>query len=478
LKLFFGGAEAPTLRRRLSNSGTNRFSVSYWHLRDRLPKSKEFPFKDRFPPGSEILLDSGGYTANKKAEVDEDYWVDYLNDYIDLVSANYGYLSLVTEFDFLLWSIDDIWALRFDVFSKLPEDVFLPVWHQEHGPSELVRAAKAFPQVAIAGTSIETVASRLPGLSNKFGTRFHGLSVSSDDLLRRSGFSSVSSTAWTSPSRYGDRVIWDGRQLTRYSKDRTGELLRDHKPLLLREGFSIDLLEIGEPEEVTKLTVWSYESWAESVTRRVSRVDSEEIRTNEETPIREVDAQGAEERKLPVARTPEPQLLPILGTRVPRVEQMSPDGGSEEVEGPPEIVARSATSRVCDTCRLASLCPEYRPGSTCAYEIPIEIKTKEQLTATMTALVEIQAQRATFESFAEGVEGGHSKAASAELDRFFDLVSRMKEIQDNRDFLEISVKAHGQAGVFSRLFGSDVGSQMKELESPVPSDVLMAEVLE
>lgn len=489
MRLFYGGAEAPTLRRRLKEAGAERFSVSFWHLRDRLPQSGEFPFAERFPEGSEILLDAGGYTANKKRDELEDDFVDaYLDHYVSLVAANIDRLSLVTEFDFLGYEVDDLWAMRFDVWNHLPPEKFLPVWHSEHGFDELVKLAKAYPRVAINGADLEEVAHRLPSLGNRHGCRFHGLAANKQDLVERAALWSASSSSWVSATRYGERVIFDGQQLHRYGKDERDEAIKTHTALLERAGFSVQELLDSEPEALTRLAVWSFDSWAEFLTRKMGGGVSGTRDAQDTDPIAQPTT-SAPATSPPdtlnsiVPRTPEQRkVLPILSVAPGTQRTVSDDGSIHEVKSEEQISSRNDSVRQCDSCYLSDICPEFQAGAGCAYSIPVEIKSKEQLVAAMTALLEMQGQRAIFARFAEELEGGYpSKAVSAEFDRFFALTEKMKDIQDNRDFLRISVEGKGHAGVLSRIFGDQAGQRAQELDNPLDrqqTNELLAQVVE
>lgn len=487
MRLYYGGAEAPTLRKRLRNAGATRFAVSFWHLRDRLPKSGEFPFEDRFPEGAEILLDSGGYTANqRRTKHDDDFWIDYLDHYVELVSANLAHLSLVTEFDFLDYSSEDIWALRFDTWSALPPEKFLPVWHPEQGWDELIKTADAYPQVAIPGPALETVAHRLPSLSNRHGCRFHGLAVSSQEVIERGGLASVSSTAWTAAQRYGERVVFDGTKLHRYGKDSKDDAIRRHRPLLEREGFDIEALLEEDAAELTSLAVWSMDAWAEFLNRKLglsSTPDAAREAGNLDPTSSELDTPPSEVRNLPVSRTPEQRtLLPILGTTNGVQRTTDEHGNVKEVKTERQLTSRADSARQCDTCYIRHACDEFVAGQGCAYDIPVEIKSKEQLVAALTALLEMQVQRAIFARFAEELEGGYpSGTVSKEFDRVFTLTEKMKDIQDNRDFLRVSIEGRAQAGALSRIFGDQAGTKLRELDNPMDrqeTDEFLAGVLE
>lgn len=490
MRMFYGGAEAPTLRRRLAVAGATRYSVSFWHLRDRLPKSREFPFDERFPRGAEVLLDSGGFTANKNRDNDQydaGFWEEYLGEFIDLVGANIEALHLVTEFDHLDLGVDQLWDLRHDVWHRLPPEKFLPVWHVEHGFDELVRLAETFAQLAVTREGLRDYGHRIPALIKRYGVRVHGLAVSSLEVAASAGLASVSSSGWTSGKRHGDRVVWAHGKLLRYGKDHVERGIEEHAAHLEREGFDLELLRAGDPGEVTKLTVWSYESWADFVSRvGFAGLPSEGVTTSSpepEPPSVEPDAEKvatspAEPGTSLVPEGEGRKLLPLVGF----VQRRTHDEHGEPVVGPPEMRTSGTSARKCDTCYIKHLCPEATPGADCAFDIPVEIKSKEQLSAMLTGMLEIQTQRALFARYAEDLEGGYpSEKVSAELDRLVKMTHLVKEIQDNRDFMEIHVKARGGAGVLSRLFGEDAGRQARELERPIgpeATDALMAEVID
>jgi len=137
-------------------------------------------------------------------------------------------------------------------------------------------------------------------------------------------------------------------------------------------------------------------------------------------------------------------------------------------------VASTASSiRNCDNCHLASACPSVQPGASCAYSMPVEIRTKDQLQKVMQAVIEVQTQRVFQARFAEEVQGQElAQDTGAEMDRMFKLIEKMRDIMDNRDTLRIAVESRGGAsgGVLSRLFGTNVGSAAQALDQPVDSN--------
>ena len=488
MQIFYGGAETPTMRRRAASAGAMRFGVSYWNLRDRLPQDGTFPFAERFPEGSSILLDSGGFSANKRVdEFDEDFWRSYLDDYLTLVGQNIDDLALVTEFDFIGFSVDDLWALRQDVWQKLPEEKFLPVWHAEHGFDELINLVETYPQVALTAEGTKEVGHRLPALANKTGARFHGMSISSPDMIAQAGFESISTTGWVSTQRHGDRVVWEQGAMHRYGNKDVDRAVDNHRATIERLGLDPEDIRSGDPEEVAKLTIWSYEAWAKHLARGgmfstgsngVTTPTPEPGARNAEVPTGEVATPAPEPgNSVEVAREGR-KTLPVVGF----MQKQTENEHGEPVTGPPEMRIPGGSARQCNTCYIKHLCPEFKPDASCAFDIPVEIKTKDQLSSMLTGMIEMQTQRALFARYAEELEGGYpTEKVSAEFDRLMKMTHTVKEIQDNRDFMEIHVKARGQSGVISRLFGEQSGQQARQLDRPISpqaTDEMLAEVID
>jgi len=85
--------------------------------------------------------------------------------------------------------------------------------------------------------------------------------------------------------------------------------------------------------------------------------------------------------------------------------------------------------RVCTTCSLQQVCPEFVAGASCAYKIPVSMRTIEELRAWASMLVEVQMQRVMMLRMDEEMSGGAPDAAlSAELDRMSKLQLQFKEL--------------------------------------------------
>jgi hypothetical protein len=92
--------------------------------------------------------------------------------------------------------------------------------------------------------------------------------------------------------------------------------------------------------------------------------------------------------------------------------------------------ANQDSLRMCDSCDLSSVCPSYTTGSSCAFDIPIEIKTDAQWEAACQVIMEWQFQRVAYSVFAEQVNGGQPLPKTGqEMDRFTKLLTSVKELK-------------------------------------------------
>jgi hypothetical protein len=163
-------------------------------------------------------------------------------------------------------------------------------------------------------------------------------------------------------------------------------------------------------------------------------------------------------------------LLPVMGMEtITSFGSQTVDNQGESIEIDPEkvnVIRYNANPlRQCNNCYLSSRCPSFKENTECAFNLPIEIRTKDQLQAAMRALLEMQVGRVMFARFAEELEGqGLDPALSNEMDRLFNLIDRFKNISDTRDTIRLEMEARGSSGVLSRLFGAKAGESNRMLE--------------
>lgn len=475
----------------LAAEGARHVALSFTNLRPRLPKKKTYLLSERFPDDQEILLDSGGY-ATKTKLIDHD---EHMAAYQTFVEANIDRLTLVTEYDPVGSAPDWITGWRNDFWDTLPPEKFMPIWHQRYGLQELERLAERYDHLGITKTD-RNITARLNGLVQRYGVELHGVAITRPDDLNQVKFSSAMSTSWISPMRYGETHVWDGHHLRWYPQKMKNQARKRHRTLFTKAGFDAEAIAKDDSTEVARFTVWSWLRLEESMaTKRIRRTprtaDNDGVATTEPFEDEEDSAQSdapevvtapVQRRNTELVLRDERVTLPVFGFE--RRQGMNAQDGSPEAVDVP-VLAKTSQRR-CDSCYIQNTCPGFEPGTECKFDLPVEIRTKDQLLGSLTALLEMQLARVAFGRFAEELEGGYPDPnISAEMDRFMRMTLAYKDIQDNRDFMKVTVEARGQAGVLSRIFGDQAGEQSRRLDKPLNAeqtdrflaDVIDAEVL-
>lgn len=289
----------------------------------------------------------------------------------------------------------------------------------------------------------------------------------------------IVSGAWWSVMKYGETQVWDGKKMHRYNADRKSEVRTRHSDHIAALGIDVDQVMLGNPDEVARLAVSSWQFYEDSLSgASVIAFPKSEVTIDEKN---DIDFLGSDS-KLVDTRPPEGRhrtALPVIGmSAITSTERLG--DGTEVIEEQAIIRTVSESIRSCDNCFLAtSGCPGFQPGASCAYSIPVEIRSKDQLQAVMQAMIELQTQRVLQARFAEEITGQElTTEVGRELDRLFTSVEKMRDIMDNRDTVKMTVEARGRAGVLSRLFGDRVGTNAKMLSHPIDSDDVIDAVID
>ena len=489
--LYMLGAEQVAWRTLLRDLGVSNVGLSYWSARKRLPKKKPWDMSEW--GFDKIFLDSGGFTANREPEkYTLREWRGYADEYVDFVLEHEPDCAMVSEFDCLALGPAWIEKMRQEVWDRLPAEKFLPIWHPEHGLEALEELGGRYARIGIAQDHIAQPGVNITPHLNKLasrGVQLHGLAMSRPDAIRHVRFASASSTSWLSPMRYGETIIWDGARLCRYPTKMKEQARLRHRSDFTRAGFDVDLINADDPQEITRVSVWSWLQYEASVAGdRVTRQRRPEVAQDaEEAP----DGVGGDVEPVRNSRsTPEPPTVRVRATDavLPVLGFTEVEATTKDADEPTRIrlpVVSSAPMRTCNTCFVRAECPRFEEDSTCVFEIPIEIRTPQQRRAMMEGLMELQAQRVAFMRFREELSGGYADPnLSQEIDRFMKIFSTVAEIEDDRDFFKMSVEGRGKAGVLSRLFGRDAGEQAAQANytgpkmGPADTDRVIAKVIQ
>ncbi len=472
VRFIFDGAEVPSHRKLLEGMGVTRFGVNYWRLYKRgLPKTKTWLIEERFLPGTEVYLNPGQVPAEQSEEL--------FALYTQAIDDNHDRLSGATEFDpdrtlaraqRMAWDDDLLWA----------------IWSHEKATESLEDLALRFHHLALPYETLESVpglATRTRALTAQHGTVWHGLGCAKPDNLRQVPFSTASTQAWLAPMLRGETLVWDGASLKRYPASMKDQARIRYRHIYEQAGLDAEAILADDSTEATRLAIWSLlqlEKRMEGSDMGYLSDNSDPLDDPGSAELTPVDPDNSPvPRGTPIeVRSPAETLpIPVLG-----FEQRA---GKEVIDGVETVVERTHVTsqqqsmRQCNTCFVAANCPAFKPNNTCAFNIPIEVKTKDQLKALLQSIIEMQGQRVAFARYAEETTGGGypDPNVSQEIDRLFKIVESLKRLEDNREFARITVERQGSAGVLSALFG-DKAETLKELPQSVNPDLVIKQQIE
>lgn len=460
--MYYGGAEEPGWRRLLIDQGVAGIALSFRHLYKRLPKTKPWLVADRCP-GVEVVMESPHAV---RATGDEEEFLGTLHEaYIDFLAYNEADLTLAMEFDAATMGLDFVQAMRRDYWDAHP-DLHMAVWGEGH--EELEALCERYRHVGITDLKpTAPVLRAIPRLSQKYGTRFHAVGASDPDVLKV--FDSASTHSWLSATKYGETIVWDANRLRRYPAKMKGLARKRHRMLFERAGFDSERIERDDGDELARFTVWSFRQLEEYLATHRSVTSPVTGPVNGLTPLNAENGHMAVAEPPPIMRNARAVLPVVLQTPVKGHESDFPE-------------VPAVTVRRCTTCHVQASCPAYNAGAECAFDIPVEVKTKEQLLGLLQGTISMQAQRLAFGRYAEELEGGYPDPnVSNEMDRLMRVIHQAKQIQDDRDFLTLTVAAHSGAGVLSRIFGERQAAPVTQLThqlGPGETDHVIATVLD
>lgn len=440
-------------------------------------------------------MDSGCQTLNiaKEQKYTNEELREIADHYYEWVASNINEIEIYTEFDALQLG-DGYIEERRDSARELLFDKFVPVWHpsgnsQSDGMADLNSLAERFGRVGIAqthlnGRDLVLVLNRMASR----GIELHGLAMTKQDIMQAVNWTSVSSTSWVSPQKYGATFVWSHNQLKSYSKEQKEQARRKERFVIEAAGFDVEKILKEDPKELLRLSLWSWSQFVDSINSKKARgVTTSMISHDDENSENYDDAVGGviepvrNRVSTPVPRdNSEKRVLPILGIEMTVERKRNKLTGEMEDVDVPLVKSRSNSMRICDTCFLASKCPMFEENSTCAYDIPITIRTKEQAQALMDTLVEMQAQRVLLMKMAEDMEGGHADPIlSGEIDRVMKLLKTKHDMEQEGFSLTVTAKQNGQAGIVDRIFGEMGNTQtLRELPAAQPADDFMNQILD
>ena len=465
MKLIYLGAEVPSNRTLLESTGATHVGVSFWRLQKRgLPKKNAYLLKNYFKDSFYIYVYPGipQDTVLSGEELDE-----FAAEYEEFVANNMERLNVFSEITGPSADSEFIRDQRRTAWSQVPPGKFLPVWDPRTGYTGLHKMVEDYLDIGLPGEALETeaqLAMVTKTLNRQHGTRFHVLGCAKPDNLRQVSAETASTMSWLSPMMNGETIVWDGMKLVRYPKRMKDQARSRYRNTYIKAGLDADKILEDDPQEVCRLAVWSYLQYETRLNGMnnggflYDNNEGSEVEESGETTPAHIDNKPFQVRKIEARNPDEMGNLPVFGFDLKTV--VDHDGTIKDTLN---VTSQEVSLRVCDTCFVAANCPAFKPGNTCAFKLPVSIKTKEQLKALINAIIEMQGQRVAFMRFSEEMNGGYADPnLSQEIDRLFKLIKTTKELDDSREFIRMTVEQRGSAGVLSSIFG-DRAQVLKEL---------------
>jgi len=353
-------------------------------------------------------------------------------------------------------------------------DNYLPLWNGEEDiprdrPNGLVVTDRVFKDKAL---------NRRALAARSVGTTLGAITGSIDPGIGK--YDLVISGSWWSSMKFGETQVWDGKKMHRYNAERKNEVRTRHTDHIEAMGIDVAGILLEDPDEIARLAITSWQYFSENLSNGIviSLPQRSEVTIGEKS----MDEFSGSESNLLDTRPPEGRhrkVLPVMGmSSITSTERLG--DGTEIIEEQAIVRTVSESIRACDNCFLAtSGCPGFAPGHSCAYSIPVEIRSKDQLQSVMQSMVELQTQRVLQARFAEEIAGQElTPEVGKEMDRLFNSMEKMRDIMDNRDTVKMTVEARGRSGVLSRLFGDRVGTNAKMLAQPIDSEDVVEAIIE
>lgn len=471
---------------------TMGFSFSTFFKRG-IPK-KPYLISEHFPENVLVFVESGATTVGKDSKPDdvEDYIEAYAAQYQEFIANNIDRITGFTELDSKI--MGQTWVKQQRVFYEEDERCW-PVFHAEHGLPALQELCTRYKNVAISSDAVEALtnlASITRSYQRLYGTTFHGLGIANPDNLRQIPFETASTLAWTSPMRRGETIVWDG-VINRYPKKMKQQARLRYKSTVEHLGLDYGEFMADKGGVSTKVAIWSYLQLEKSMDKKPPNLHIIEGGKKDETPLLSDNIEihfsdldgipefastnmGVEERKNLgtelVQRDPsEMKNLPVFDFTTKNISTMD-DNGNIVYKDVSLVQSTGGSLRQCDNCFVAAKCPAFKEHNSCAFNFPVEVKTKEQLSAFLTAILEMQGTRVAFLRFAEETMGGGypDPNLSQEIDRLFKLVANMQEMSTDKETLLIKAERSSAGGMISAIFGRGSSGGLNNLRQSLSEE--------
>lgn len=427
MRVWLSGGEVPKHRDLLGRAGAERIAINLSSVvKDRAGGLGD---PDTLLPFAKLF-----YTS--QSDLDDDAYDEVLERYLDNESLVMGIESEVAK----------------------KRGVFIPEWHGGD-IDELLELAVEHGRIAISEGVLATDSLMTPLRTFRIRNPHVALFTTSSKpkLLAPMVPSDVLVSGWLSAQKHRELQVWDGSKVARFPRAARVSQVLAHKGQITNLGADFSLVQEGDVPESMKLAIASWLQYEQVVATNTS------LETTEPGIARSLDlaTDGRSSRK-----REELVMLPVL---------------RQPTEEAPDVAPEAGTLRQCNSCSLSGFCPKYEKDSLCGFAIPVKLRTKTEVQAMMSTLLEIQAQRALMAKFEEDLMSqGATAETSSEIERFFRLTETSKRISEERFTLNVTASGPAGPGPLSALFGDRVGELNQVLQTPVESDEIIddAEIID
>lgn len=435
MKIYFGGGEVATHRNTLMKYDVEAIAVNlsaYFTQRQPLAMSP-----DVYGMFDVVLYSSTGGLDPQRVEA-------FVDHNIDQVAFVYGLRSEAAE----------------------AAGKYIPEWHGG-APSDFYAIAERYGRVGIAEAVALDGAAMTP---LKAFARSRGIELwatsSKSDVMTQGIWTAVLVSGWLNAQKQRELQVWDGKQVSRYNRDRRDAAAEKHRRQIERLGHTAELIVDGDLEESIGLAITSWKHYERSIATIDESRPSLATAPGDQMPV-------AIASKEPRQR--DAVVLPILTLQEPAVDS------NGDVVPENRLTTSGTLLRTCDPCYLAQQCPKFEPGASCAYGVPVVIRTTQDRAAAMNAIAEMQFQRVMTERFAEEVLAqGNNDRTGTEIDRFMRVMDVQARVTDQRESLTIVAKGRAEMGAISQIFGAKAGAAQMELtrSTTATEEIVDADVID
>jgi hypothetical protein len=402
--LYYASAENPRDLRKLIDHDITKVCISFFEWQRRHDTDDVYR---HIPSDMKVCITPG--VARKK--VDDIDWREFGEDYVRFAQQNAE--------DCVVFDLDAMYCpqkVRRDVRNQLvmlPNVVVFPTEDET-----LEELARNFERL---GVNARLSKSTQPADLRRIKATLYGSNVGNQQTLTVGHFAATTTMYWLSPQRFGELWIFSRNRMRHYAAANLTKAVKAHYSDIVAYGVDPDLCAANDTASLCDLALASFEQMAVSLSRRPR--DREIASTS---PKRAQNDSVAEEDGAPAISAEKGAVVPLeQRERIP-LPTIRVDEG--------KVVAQHDSIRQCDGCYLNGVCPEYKEGSVCAFNISVEIKSKAQWESAVQSILEMQYGRIAFAQMAEQMVGEQlNSKVGQEMDRFMKILQTTKELADAPD---------------------------------------------